>query len=70
MGRYLKLLLFVLSFLIIYGGYYWGLPAIINLPEKVDFIEQEIQTKTGYKVKGAFNNGHKDMRSQIRIELQ
>ena len=34
----------------LYSGYYWGIPAVINLPNKVNFIEQTVLAQSGYKI--------------------
>ena len=33
-----------------YCIYYWGIPSIINIEKRVDFVEQKIEQKTGYKL--------------------
>lgn len=39
---------FIITFL--YGSYYWGIPAIVDLPSKKDFIESKIKNDFGYNV--------------------
>lgn len=34
----------------LYGAYYWGIPALINLPEKANYIEQTVLKESGYKI--------------------
>ena len=34
----------------LYGVYYWGIPAIIDLPNNIDLIEQTVLKKSGYKM--------------------
>lgn len=50
MGRNLKLLITIFSLTVLYGIYYWGIPAVVNLPSRTDFIEQTVFKETGYKV--------------------
>ena len=50
MGRNLKLLITIFSLTILYGIYYWGIPALINLPEKSSYIEQTVLKESGYKI--------------------
>lgn len=50
MGRNLKLLITIFSLTVLYGTYYWGIPAVINLPSRTDLIEQTVLKETGYKV--------------------
>ena len=51
MGRNLKYLTALFSLMVLYGAYYWGIPAIINIPQRTEFIEQSVLEKTGYKIK-------------------
>ena len=50
MGRNLKLLITLFSLTVLYGAYYWGIPALVNLPQRVDYIEQAVLKETGYKI--------------------
>ena len=50
MGRNLKILITLFSMTALYGGYYWGIPAFVNLPAKVNFIEQTVLEQSGYKI--------------------
>ena len=50
MGRNLKLLISIFSLTVVYGLYYWGVPAFINIKDKTEFIEQKIFEETGFKV--------------------
>ena len=50
MGRNLKVLITIFSLTILYGAYYWGIPALINLPERVEFIENTVFQEFGYKI--------------------
>ncbi len=50
MGRNLKLLITTFSLTVLYGIYYWGIPAIVNIPSRTDFIEKTVLKETGYKV--------------------
>lgn len=50
MGRNLKIFLIGLCFALIYSAYYFVIPAIINIPERVDFVEQNVLKETGYKI--------------------
>ena len=34
----------------LYGVYDWGIPAIIDLPNNIDLIEQTVLKKSGYKI--------------------
>lgn len=51
MGRKYKIVLTLLLFIILYGIYYWGIPAILNTGLKTDFLEQTIKNESGLKVK-------------------
>lgn len=51
MGRNFKYLIILFSLTVLYGTYYFGIPAIVNLPERVSFIEQTVFKETGYKIK-------------------
>lgn len=35
---------------LLYAFYYWGIPSIINIDKRIDFVEQQIEQKTGYKI--------------------
>ncbi len=50
MGRNLKLLITIFSLTVLYGAYYWGIPALINLPARAGYIEQAVFKETGYKI--------------------
>lgn len=50
MGRNLKLLITTFSLTVLYGIYYWGIPAVVNMPSRTDFIEKTVLKETGYKV--------------------
>lgn len=50
MGRNFKILITLFSLTVLYGAYYWGTPVIVNLPKRVDFIEQAVFKETGFKV--------------------
>lgn len=50
MSRNLKILITLFSMTALYSGYYWGIPAVINLPARVDFIEQTVFRQSGYKI--------------------
>lgn len=50
MSRNLKILITLFSMTALYSGYYWGIPAVINLPNKVNFIEQTVLAQSGYKI--------------------
>lgn len=39
----------LLSFVCLYGIYYWGTPAIVDLPHRKELIEQTVLKETGYK---------------------
>ncbi len=51
MGRNLKILLSILSVTLLYGVYYWGIPAVINLPKRADLVEKIVFEQTGYRIK-------------------
>lgn len=52
MGKSLKIFLIsVTAFVFIYGIYYFGIPAIINLPKRQAFIENEILKESGIPLK-------------------
>ena len=38
----------VLTFL--YGLYYWGIPSVINIEQRIDFVEQKIKESSGYNI--------------------
>lgn len=50
MKRYLTIILALSSAFVIYGGYYFGLPYLLNKPKFGNFIENEVAAKTGYKI--------------------
>lgn len=50
MGRNFKILLFGTILALFYCAYYWGIPALVNLPQRADFIEQKVLKETGYKI--------------------
>lgn len=35
---------------LLYSGYYWGIPALINIEKRMGFIEEKILQKTGFNV--------------------
>lgn len=49
MGRNFKILISALTLGALYGIYYFGIPAVVNLPERVDLIQESILKETGYK---------------------
>ena len=51
MGRNFKYLIILFSLTVLYSTYYFGIPAIVNLPERASFIEQTVFKETGYKIK-------------------
>lgn len=51
MGRKLKIFLSITFCAIIYCGYYFGIPRIVNLPKRIGLIEQAIYNQTGMIVK-------------------
>lgn len=46
----LKSLIIIFILVILYGIYYWGVPAAINIQKRSGLIEQEVLSKTGYKI--------------------
>ena len=50
MGRNLKFLILIFLLTILYGVYYRGIPALINLPERANLVEQTVLKETGYKI--------------------
>lgn len=46
----LKLLLLILIFVLLYAGYYWGIPAIFNIRNRVPAIENIIKKQLGLQV--------------------
>ena len=50
MSRNLKILITLFSLSTLYGAYYWGIPAVVDLPNKKDFIEQKVFEQTGYRI--------------------
>lgn len=51
MKRSLRILLSILLCVIIYGAYYWCIPAVIDVPKRVDTIEKFLFEQTGMKFK-------------------
>lgn len=49
-GRNLKILITLFSLTALYGVYYWGIPAVINLPERTGYITEKVFEETGYKI--------------------
>lgn len=49
MGRNFKILISAFALGALYGIYYFGIPAVVNLPERVDLIQQTIFNETGCK---------------------
>ena len=50
MSRNFKILITLFSLSALYGAYYWGIPAVIDLPNRTDFIEQTVFSQTGYRI--------------------
>ena len=50
MSRNLKILITLFSMTALYGVYYWGIPAFVNLPNRVEDFEKIVFKETGYKV--------------------
>ena len=51
MGRNIKILISIFTLSVLYGAYYRGIPAIVDLNGRANYIEQIILKDTGYKVK-------------------
>ena len=49
MNTKIKLLITLAVLTFFYGLYYWGLPLLINIDKRIDFFEEQIFQKTGYK---------------------
>ena len=45
-----KSLTAIVSMVFIYGLYYWGIPAVVDLPNKAEIIEQTVLKESGYKI--------------------
>ena len=45
-----KLLIYILSIILLYAFYYWGIPAIFNVEKNINKYEKIILDKLGYKV--------------------
>ncbi len=45
-----KSLILITALTFVYGLYYWGIPAFINIEKRIDFIEEQISKNTGIKV--------------------
>lgn len=51
MGRKSKLLISLLTgTVLLYCGYYWGVPAILNSPKCLEFIKNSTQKETGFNI--------------------
>ncbi len=50
MGRNLKYLIILFSLTVLYAAYYFGIPAIVNLPKRAALIEQTVLEQTGFKI--------------------
>lgn len=50
MGRNFKILITLLALTVLYGAYYRGIPAVVNLPKRVHLIEQTVLNEAGYKI--------------------
>ena len=50
MDKVRKSLIFITVLTFFYGLYYWGIPALINIENRMPVIEKQIQAKTGYKL--------------------
>lgn len=46
----LKLLLLILIFVLLYAGYYWGIPALFNIKNRVPAIQNVIKNQLGLQV--------------------
>ncbi len=45
-----KLLIYILSLVLMYAVYYWGIPLAFNVPKNIDNYEKIILDKTGYNI--------------------
>ena len=50
MGRNFKYLLTLFLLTVLYGVYYWGTPAIIDLPQRINSIQELVLKNSGYKI--------------------
>lgn len=50
MGRNLKYITALFILTVLYGTYYWGIPAVVNLPNRIDALEQIVYKESGYKI--------------------
>ena len=48
MGKKSKILISLLTVTVLYGGYYLGIPAILNRPENVEFLKTYIKKEFGF----------------------
>ena len=48
MGKKSKILISLLTLTVLYGGYYLGIPAILNRPENVEFLKTYIKKEFGF----------------------
>ena len=44
-----KIFISLLAATVLYGGYYWGIPAILNRPDSVDFLRSYIKKEYGFE---------------------
>lgn len=45
-----KILITILSFILIYSVYFWGIPSIINVQKNIDKIEDIVYKQSGFKI--------------------
>ena len=50
MGRNFKILITLFLLTVLYGLYYFGTPAIVNISQRTDLIESAVFKETGLKV--------------------
>ena len=50
MNNIRKSIIFAGILTLFYGLYYWAIPSVINIEKRIDFFEQKIEQKTGYKI--------------------
>ena len=51
MGINKKIIISLLTLTVLYGGYYFGIPAVLNTPESVNFLKSYIKKEFGFDTK-------------------
>lgn len=50
MGIRIKSLLFILIFVLLYAGYYWGIPAVVNIQHRIPALQNLIKKQLGIEI--------------------